>query len=226
MGRGSISRNGQPYGPGRPKKPKSGLIAQRRSRPLSNTAYQLKVTLKGSRPSIWRRILVHQDCTLDLLHVILQRAMGWMNIHLHDFCIEGRYYGDPAADNILGFKNGCNYSLSDLVTQPRQKFRYEYDFGDNWEHEILLEKIVPLKPGIQCPACLDGERACPPEESGGSRRYLAMTQILSDRKHAHYKETRKWFGFDFDPDEFSLKWVNKQLAELSGSAPQKKIKRA
>ena len=176
--------------------------------------FQFKISLKRSRPLIWRRILVAAETPLDLLHLILQRTMGWSNVHLHDFLIGKEYYGDPAVDNVLGFKNECDYSIGQLLKEPGGKFVYEYDFGDDWEHEITFEKIVPNQARTPSPHCVGGARACPPEECGGIWSYYRLLKIIKDKKHPEYTTTRGWFGYDFDPEEFNLDAINKQLADL------------
>jgi hypothetical protein len=176
--------------------------------------YQLKITLKRSRPAIWRRILVLENTPLDLLHLIIQRTMGWSNVHLHDFVIGKEFYGDPAVDNVLGFKNECDYILGDLITDAGQVFTYEYDFGDDWEHEIKLEKITPQKRDLTVPFCVTGARACPPEECGGIWNYYKLLKILKDKSHPEFKQTREWFGYEFDPEEFARDPINKSLSEL------------
>jgi hypothetical protein len=185
-------------------------------------SYQLKISLRRSKPLIWRRILVASSTPLDLLHLVLQRTMGWTNVHLHDFLIDGDYFGDPSVDNILGFKNECDFTLNELITERRQTFIYEYDFGDDWEHEVVLEKIDPMSARVQYPVCMAGARACPPEECGGIRGYERLLAILRTKGHPEYESTRKWFGGDFDPGEFNLKWTNKQLAELHGITRKKR----
>lgn len=140
-----------------------------------SNVYQFKITLLGSKPPIWRRIQVH-DCTLVKLHEHIQTAMGWTNSHLHDFEIKGKRYGDPELldDGFDDFE--CEDStitfLSDILPAKGKKFRfrYEYDFGDGWEHDILFEGYPPVDPKAKYPLCLEGERACP----GGLRRHLGL----------------------------------------------------
>ncbi len=128
--------------------------------------YQLKVTLEHIRPPIWRRIEVPSNLPLPELHLVLQAAMGWTNSHLHQFRVGKAYYGDPDIDEFgeLNLKDESKLRLTKLLSKPKQKMVYEYDFGDGWEHEIVLEKILPAGPAIHYPRCLGGARACPPED--------------------------------------------------------------
>jgi hypothetical protein len=227
MGRRSISGNGQAHGIDRPaKRPRKASAGSALRRPTRqptgpSLVYQLKITLRRSKPPIWRRVLVPADTPLDLLHIILQRVMGWTDSHMHDFLIGGDYYGDPTADNVLGFKNECLFTLEGLVPKARQKFLYEYDFGDDWEHEIVVEKITSPEPRETYPKCVAGEGACPPEDCGGIWSYYNMLQVIKDKQHPDFKGTREWLGYDFDADEFSVKAVNKQMADFARPATAK-----
>jgi hypothetical protein len=142
-------------------------IRQSHQRPLADAVYQFKITLLESRPPIWRRIQV-QDGTLDQLHEHIQTAMGWTNSHLHHFRIGEQRYGDPdlMQENFedMGYKDSTATKVSDILprTGRRFRFRYEYDFGDSWDHEVLFEGVVRAQPRVKYPLCLEGERACPP----------------------------------------------------------------
>ncbi|MBZ0305741.1 MAG: plasmid pRiA4b ORF-3 family protein, partial [Anaerolineae bacterium] len=130
--------------------------------------YQLKITLQGSKPPIWRRVLVASDTRLSIFHSIIQGAMGWYNCHLHQFIVGSIYYSMPyPGSDELNAKDSRKVKLSDIVSGERFTFRYEYDFGDGWMHAILVEKILPFVPGMNLPTCITGKRACPPEDVGG-----------------------------------------------------------
>ena len=169
------------------------------------TVYQLKVTLDDSKPPIWRRILVPDDITLADLHEIIQRAMGWGNYHLHMFDVFGQVFGDPEDDEYgdFGTKDEKRYRLNQLGLHEKAKFSYEYDFGDSWEHTILLEKILPAEKGAHYPVCIKGKRACPPEDVGGVRGYDDFLEAIANPKHPERKEMLEWIGSDFDPEEFT-----------------------
>ena len=154
------------------------------------------------------------DLELDFVHAAIQESMGWSNSHMHNFCINGEYYGDPSLSPELGFLDECASRLQDFGLQPRAKFLYEYDFGDDWEHEVLIEKIIEPDPGQIYPVCVAGAGACPPEDCGGVWGYYAMLKALQDSTHPDHRRYRTWMGYDFDPDEFSLRAANKALAEV------------
>ncbi len=177
------------------------------------TVYQLKITIDNIRPPIWRRILVPADVILADLHEIIQRAMGWENYHLHMFTIAGQVYGDPEDDETghIGTVNEKRYRLNQLGLREKAKCSYEYDFGDGWEHTILLEKILPADPSVRYPVCLTGKRACPLEDVGGAWGYEEFLEILADPKHEEHNHYVQWSGSDFDPEVFDLDEVNQSL---------------
>ena len=132
--------------------------------------YQLKITLWGSRPQVWRHVLVAEETTLHQLHWIIQGAMGWTNSHLHQFIIGGDYYSQAEwglGDSGNEVHDERKATLRQLALRPRESFGYEYDFGDSWAHIIRVEKLVPAQAGVRYPVCVDGKRACPPEDCGG-----------------------------------------------------------
>lgn len=175
---------------------------------IAGPAYQLKITLLETEPPIWRRILV-AECTLDELHEHIQNAMGWTNSHLHHFKIGKQLYGDPmlmeGTFEDLEYADSTTTRLGDIIPpgQKRSRFEYEYDFGDGWMHEILFEGRRELAEGERVPLCLEGQRACPPEDCGGVWGYADLVEAMADRKHERHAELREWLGRKFDPDAFS-----------------------
>ncbi len=178
--------------------------------------YRLKVTLKGSKPPIWRRLEVPGNITLAKLHQVLQVAMRWTDSHLHQFIIGQTYYGipDPDFDYSGKTKNERNFKLQEVAPREKMKFLYEYDFGDSWEHEILVEKILPLTEERPYPVCLKGVKACPPEDIGGLWGYYDFLEIKEDPEHPEHEEMMEWMGDQFDPDQFNLEEVNKRLKKI------------
>ena len=176
------------------------------------TVYQLKITLKGIRPPIWRRVQLDSKTTLQELHMIIQEAMGWDNYHLHTFTIGGDDYGE--AEDDLDVHSENNVKLSNVVAGEKFKFFYTYDFGDNWEHEIIVEKELPIAPNVLYPLCVKGKRACPPEDCGGPWGYEELLEILADPSHPEYEERMEWFDSDFDPDAFDIDKVNECFREM------------
>jgi len=175
---------------------------------------QIKVTLRESKPPIWRRIQVTNNITLYKLHQVLQVVMGWQNAHLHQFVINGTYYGQPHPDYGFEVRSERGAKLSQVAAHEKFKFLYEYDFGDSWQHEILIEKVLPLNPEVRYPICLKGKRACPPEDCGGIWGYEDLLEILRDPNHSNYEEMLEWIGGEFDPEAFDRDEVNRQLNRL------------
>lgn len=181
--------------------------------PTPKTIYQIKVTLNDSKPPIWRRILVADTTTLSKLHTILQTVMGWADYHLHMYTINGQIYGDPQDDEYgdMGTKNESLFKLNQLVGRESFKFRYEYDFGDSWLHDLIVEKILPAEEGVHYPVCIAGKRACPPEDSGGIWGYEEILEATANRKHPEHDRYLEWIGENFDPERFDLNEVNERL---------------
>lgn len=176
--------------------------------------YQLKVTLKHVRPPVWRRIQVRSDITLYKLHQILQIAMGWTESHLHQFIAGRIFYGDPDPDFGMDVVNEKRTRLHQIVRGEKDKFIYEYDFGDGWEHEILVEKIIEPEPGIRYPRCIKGKRNCPPEDVGGPWGYAHFVDAIQDSHHPEHEEYLDWIGASFDPEVFDLQAVNQVLKQI------------
>ncbi len=178
----------------------------------NQTVYQLKITLKNIRPPIWRRIQVLSSTTLQQLHMIVQEVMGWDNYHMHSWTIAGIDYGQPQPE--FNVRSEKTINLSQVVKGEKSKFSYTYDFGDTWEHEILVEKELPSTPDINYPICITGKRACPPEDCGGSWGYAELLEIITDPSHPEYEERMEWVGESFSPNTFDINEVNQRLQEF------------
>ena len=178
--------------------------------------YQIKVTLRGAKPSVWRRIEVRGDATLGELHAIIQMAMGWTNSHLNHFKIGDQYYGDPMLmeENFaeFGYEDSTSTKISDILpkTGKRFRFEYEYDFGDSWWHEVLFEGCLRAERGGRYPICVEGERACPPEDVGGTWGYEEFLEAMADPNHERHEEYMGWSG-PFDPEAFDAAKATKRL---------------
>lgn len=181
-------------------------------RPAKST-YQLKVTLVGIKPPIWRRILIPSNIRLSELHRVLQVVMGWENYHLHQFVSGGVMYGTHEGDFSLEMdvENEAKYKLNQLLESEKEAMKYEYDFGDSWEHKIVLEKILPYGKDQQLPRCIKGKRACPPEDCGGVWGYQEMLDLLKHPEDPEYEERMEWLGGDFDPEAFDVEEINERL---------------
>jgi hypothetical protein len=175
--------------------------------PAAERIFQFKITLKDSQPPVWRRIQV-KDCTLDKLHDHIQTAMGWTNSHLHHFKLGKQFYGDPdlMQENFdeFGYEDSTITKLSDILPKTGKRFRfaYEYDFGDSWWHDVLFEGCLRAERGKQYPVCVEGERACPPEDVGGVWGYQEFLEAITDPDHERHEELREWIGGRFDPEAF------------------------
>jgi hypothetical protein len=179
--------------------------------------YQIKISLIGAKPPIWRTVLVDSHVTLDELHEIIQLSMGWSDSHLHQFIANEKSYGfideDLDLDLDLDFemKDESQFKLSQLLTNEKDSLIYEYDFGDSWEHQVLLEKILPFDTKISLPVCIKGKRACPPEDCGGIWGYEELLEVISNPKNPEYEEMLEWLDEDFDPEAFVLEDVNESF---------------
>ena len=198
------------------KKPHSSATTSTptKSRP-TKTIYQFKIALLDSKPKIWRRIEV-PDCKLNTLHYHIQAVMGWTNSHLHHFDIKDERHGIPEH---LDYDGGGDVVDSRKVMVSRivprdgknTTFRYIYDFGDNWEHDVLFEGVVKPDPKIKYPVCIKGERAGPPENCGGVPGYEHLLEVLRDPRHEEHRDLLDWFGEDFDPELFDAKAATAQM---------------
>jgi hypothetical protein len=179
--------------------------------------YQVKVTLKDSKPPIWRRIQVPGDVRLDTLHRILQVVMGWDDYHLHQFIVGGEYYGEPHPDyEVWGpeMRDETRVRLRQIAPREKSRFVYEYDFGDGWEHALLVEKILPSEPGVDYPRCIKGKRACPPEDVGGVWGYYDFLETISNPDDPEHDDMLDWIGGEFDPEHFDLDEINAELKNM------------
>lgn len=167
------------------------------------SVYQLKVTLLDTKPPIWRRVLVDESSTLDHVHEVIQAAFGWWNYHLHEFEVDRARYGVPDPDEDWGEPpRDERRTRLDAIAGEGSSFRYTYDFGDGWDHRVVVEKVLPRTGDTVTPACIDGRRACPPEDCGGTSGYRELLEILADPAHPEHGERREWLGRPFDPDAF------------------------
>lgn len=179
--------------------------------PRNNTIYQIKVTLRGIKPPIWRRLQVEKTTSLDQVHYIIQISMGWTNSHLHQFIANGSYYGVPDPEYNFDLVDEQKVKLNRVLNRNRKKCYYEYDFGDGWDHELLLEKVIEPESGVRYPRCIKGRRKCPPEDVGGIGGYARFLDIIRDKQHPEHDEYLDWIDGEFDPDEFDADAVNTEF---------------
>jgi hypothetical protein len=197
---------------------------------MADQVARLKVTLKGIRPPIWRRLEVPTGFTFQQLNDVIQAAFGWTNSHLHEFRIGRRRIGMPSDDDspisqvsalIRSIRADLPPDILEAISEPlpledektvtlaeafggaQTRLEYVYDFGDDWRHDVLVERLSDPEPGVVYPRCLTGRRSGPPEDCGGAWGYQAMLEVLADPAHERYDELRKWAPY-FEPEEFDL----------------------
>jgi hypothetical protein len=169
----------------------------------------VKVTLRGSKPPIWRRLVMPASSSLADLNVAIQSSMGWGNCHLHAFQVDGRAYGDRSTMDDVADES--RLTLNGLMTAGTHRFSYTYDFGDNWKHIITIEKVTYTETPPPCPICIAGKRACPPEDSGGIWGYYRFLEVLADPSHPEHADMKDWIEDDFDPEAFEPDDANVML---------------
>jgi hypothetical protein len=182
---------------------------------------RLKVALCGTEPFIWRRLDVRSDMNLDLLHAAIQVAMGWTNSHLHAFFAGRERFVDPTINGEPEFLDEPpevderKVKVKDVLPRADAQIIYEYDFGDSWYHTVTVEEILYAQANsIPSARCLDGARACPPEDCGGVGGYADLLRVLEDSSHEEYKSMMTWLGRRWDPDAFDLQAINNCLLRL------------
>ena len=178
--------------------------------------YRLKITLIGIEPPIWRVLQVPASIKLCCLHSALQVVMGWTDSHLHQFEKDGKYWGivQLYEDEQLDVVDDGGVALAEVLKSEGDLMVYQYDFGDNWRHEVVLEKIESADSALKHPVCLAGERRCPPEDVGGVSAYERFLEVIFDPTHEEYEHFVGWAGGHFQAEAFDLKAVNETLSRL------------
>jgi hypothetical protein len=182
-----------------------------------NNILRLKITLAGSRPSIWRSILIPANISFFDLHIAIQDAFGWLDCHLHQFHTTEPYKRGSMHRNIIGFPmpemedvlDERHITLSEWLKVPKSKIWYEYDFGDTWMHEIKVEKIIPPDSKTRYPYLVDGANACPPEDCGGLGGYYHLLEVLRNQKNKKHKDMLEWLDIE-SAKEFNPEYFNKK----------------
>lgn len=178
---------------------------------------QLKIVLDETKPEIWRRIQVESNITFMELHHAIQIAMGWENCHLFEFKVNSyriSYDSEKLFEDDDAVIDANSVILESVLTESKEKFIYEYDFGDYWVHKITVEKLLPKDNSIKYPICIGGALACPHEDSGGVYGYYEKLEIIKNPEHPEYKEIRKWLGAKFNPEYFDIEKTNKGLSKI------------
>ena len=174
--------------------------------------YQVKIVLIDTKPKIWRRLLVSSDILLVDFHRIIQTTMGWTNSHLHRFN-DGVMDYSPKEFEVEDSIDSRKVKLKKILKKEGSKILYEYDFGDSWDHDIILEKIIKEDVKGQIPECMSGKGNCPPEDCGGTWGYMDLLKTISNPKHEDYKSMMDWLGGEFDPAFFDKELINSQLKQ-------------
>jgi Plasmid pRiA4b ORF-3-like protein len=179
---------------------------------------QLKISLQGTDPVIWRRVLVSKKTTFFELHHIIQIAMGWENYHLFEFNVYDYRIGmpDEEFDYYSNSKmvDASSVTLDSIITETKEEFVYEYDFGDGWRHQIVVEEFLSDNATESYTVCIDGEMNCPPEDCGGVGGFYYMIKAIKDKKHPEHEQMSEWLGYHYDPLLFDKELINAHLILL------------
>lgn len=179
--------------------------------PFGPTVHTLRVSLRDVEPQVWRRVVVGSDTPLPKLKRVLERAMRWEGYHLHMFDVGGVLFGEPdedSADYVISEKAA---TVKHVLPRVGASLRWNYDFGDGWEHDVVVEAIESPAEGTRCPICVDGALACPPEDCGGVPGYEHLVAVLADPGHEEYHELAQWAPDGFDPAAFDVVAANRRL---------------
>ena len=183
---------------------------------MTGQIYRIKITLEHVEPPVWRRIEVPGDVTLARLHDIIQRVMGWDDCHMWSFQV-GKTEYQTGSGEMFDFGDGprarspAGTTLEQATEGRRISFRYWYDFGDDWFHALKVERVADPEAGAIYPRCLEGARACPPEDCGGPSGYLNFLDAVTNRKHPEHEEMLEWIDGEWDAEAFDLDAVNKAI---------------
>ena len=188
--------------------------------PSTDVIVQINVKLLGvSKPPVWRRLQLRADTRLDHLHEMIVAAFGWQDYHMHVFASGPDEFGVP--DPELGFADERRVSLGELIGGVGDQLRYTYDFGDDWQHEIVVEDLLDADPEIHYPILVAAKGACPPEDCGGPWGYAELKEILADASHEQHQQMLDWLGLEnssaFDPDAVTTDQIEQELA-LNGAS--------
>ena len=193
-----------------------GRSALRRIRGMAepgDPVFQVRIALtEVGDPPVWRQVLIPAAYPLSRVHLVVQAAMGWENCHLHAFRIGKTSYG-PDPDDELGWGDETTTRLAD-VARVRTRISYEYDFGDSWEHELVVEARSVAEAGRVYPACIAGEGACPPEDSGGAYGFAELKEVMAGPPSEERDEMLEWMEDDYDPARFDLAAANAAVAAV------------
>lgn len=190
-----------------------------------DTVISLRISLREIEPLIWRRVEVPATITLPKLHMVFQDSFGWTNSHLHSFYIGDKEYGHEDELGELDIIDERSIKLCKLLKANTPGFWYLYDFGDHWQHDVQIEHILPVRADRTYPICTAGARKCPPEDCGGVGGYERLLEVIRNPKNDEYKSMLEWLGGKYDPDDFDLLAVNRNLKKYAKAEPAGKKSR-
>lgn len=193
-------------------------VEKKKKTQAATDIWEIEISLSDIKPRIWRRFAVPGNITLANLHQVIQDVMGWTNSHLHEFIVGRDHYSSHDSKmNPDWDRNSYDERLAvlrDVVKGEGAAFVYEYDFGDGWQHKLHVKKIGPPEAKVAYPVCLEGERACPPEDCGGPWAYDELLTVIADPEHERYEELTEWLGEGFDPEAFDVEETNEMLGDI------------
>jgi len=199
---------------------------------MSDAVIRLKIELQDTKPPIWRRIEVPSAISLKDLHSVIQAAMGWENVHLFRFeagreRIDGPGLGGAGPYGQSSITAG-RVRLDDLTARNIKRFTYLYDMGDNWEHELRIENVLPADAAVLYPRYIDGAGRCPPEDVGGIPGFYNLVEALGDPTHPDHEHLMEWHGGPFDQTAIATDEIRKRLTKIATrrlrkAAPSKRI---
>lgn len=191
------------------------MVRKTRAKPGMTQVFQVSVSLRGVRLPVLRRLLVPAETRLDRLHLILQAAIGWSGAHHHQFRLGDLIFMAPGHESrIMPGADERAVRLDDILHREEAAYSYEYDFGDRWSHELVLERVLDVPTKDTRPICIGGEGACPPENCGGPEGYADLLAILRNPRHPEHRERKRWVGKGFRPEFFDLAAAHERLAQL------------
>jgi hypothetical protein len=176
----------------------------------------LRMEIKHIEPLIWRRVAVRTSIDLNSLHTVAQATVGWLDYHLWEFVIDEGKYGIPDPDR-PHVRNGAATHLAAILASGITEFGYVYDFGDNWEHRIVVEEVVAAEAGAKYPRFLGGARRCPPEDCGGPPGYFDFIEDITHKQSKKAKESLDWYGGPYDPNDIDVEQINITLGRIANS---------
>ena len=184
----------------------------------SETVAVIRIELEDVEPLIWRRAAVPASITLKGLHDVIQAAMGWFNCHMWEFSVGDRIYGMPFPDDEDWGRRvyrAKGMRLAKLAEDGVERFDYNYDFGDDWRHRVVIEAVRAAEPGMLYPQFLGGERRCPPEDVGGMPGYYEFLDAIAKPKSKAGRDALDWYGQAYDPDDIDEEQITISLRRIA-----------